>query len=122
MSHTPNLPLFLARMKQPFSKEIKALLTANRSLLLDKLTVRERPGKMSFRYWQEGPGYDRNLNSSAAIEASIDYLHQNPVRRGLCQKAVDWKWSSARYYLSQPPRQQQAELPHTDGPPVGMLD
>ena len=27
----------------------------------------------------------------------IDYIHNNPVKRGLCQKARDWRWSGARY-------------------------
>jgi putative transposase len=28
----------------------------------------------------------------------IDYVHQNPVRRGLVKRAEDWKWSSAAFY------------------------
>ena len=28
----------------------------------------------------------------------IDYLHNNPVRRGLVGEATDWPWSSARFY------------------------
>jgi putative transposase len=28
----------------------------------------------------------------------IDYLHANPVRRGLVAKAEDWEWSSTRWY------------------------
>lgn len=89
----------LALTKQPASKAIKHLLVASGSKLLDDLTVRERPGKYCFRFWQEGAGFDRNLFSARAIAASIDYLHANPVRRGLCQKATDWKWSSARFYI-----------------------
>ena len=55
---------------------------------------------MAFRFWQEGPGYDRNLNTCRAVEAAIDYIHLNPVRRGLCHRARDWRWSSARFYES----------------------
>jgi hypothetical protein len=29
---------------------------------------------------------------------AIDYIHANPVRRGLVEKAEDWEWSSARWY------------------------
>jgi putative transposase len=25
----------------------------------------------------------------------MEYLHANPVRRGLCRYAADWPWSSA---------------------------
>ena len=92
---------FLARTKQPTSKAIKQLLIENQSSLLDRLTVRERPGKHCFRFWQEGVGFDRNLFSPEAIEASLDYIHTNPVKRGLCERATDWKWSSARYYIQE---------------------
>ena len=27
-----------------------------------------------------------------------NYIHNNPVRRGLVKRAVDWHWSSAGYY------------------------
>jgi putative transposase len=88
----------LFAIKRPYSYRIKQLLTASRSPLLDELTIRQRPGVNTFRYWQEGPGYDRNLTTQQAILASIDYLHANPVRRGLCRRAADWRWSSARWY------------------------
>jgi putative transposase len=112
---------YLALVKQPFSKKIKEVLIANHSQLLDRLTVQERPGKRCFRFWQEGPGFDRNLYSHTAISASLDYLHTNPVKRGLCRHAVDWKWSSARYYLGDPPGQQDPDLPFIHGLPVGAM-
>lgn len=118
----PDFGKYLARIKQPFSKLIKEILVKNRSQLVEQLTVQERPGKSCFRFWQEGAGYDRNLFSKAAIIHSIGYLHENPPRRGLCGKAVDWKWSSARYYLNEPPRQQEPDLPLIHGPPPGALD
>ena len=119
---TPDLDHYLARIKQPFSAEVHELLEACHSPLLRQLMVRERPGKTVFRFWQEGPGYDRNLDSPAAITASIDYMHNNPVQRGLCQRAVAWKWSSAHWYLGDPPRQQDPELPFIHGLPPGALD
>lgn len=118
----PSLNLFLARLKQPFSKRIRELLSRHESPLLEQLTVRERPGKTCFRFWQEGPGYDRNLMTPEAIQASIGYIHNNPVRRGLCRRAVDWVWSSARFYLTEPPRRQFPRLPFVHGPPTGALD
>ena len=89
----------LAKTKQPASKRIKSLLAESGSPLVDKLTVQERPGKMCFRFWQAGPGFDRNIFSAGAVPASIDYIHRNPVRRKLCVHATDWKWSSARFQL-----------------------
>jgi putative transposase len=90
----------LIRIKNPLSGRVKADLQATSSPLLARLTVRERPGKMVFRFWQEGPGFDRNLYTVKAVQASIDYIHNNPVKRGLCIRARDWRWSSARFYES----------------------
>jgi putative transposase len=117
----PSLSFYLARIKQPFSKEIKEVLTGNQSRLLERLTAQERPGKWCFRFWQEGPGFDRNLFSPDAITASIDYIHNNPVRRGLCKRAIDWKWSSARFYLANPPGRQDPALPFIHGVPAGTF-
>jgi REP-associated tyrosine transposase len=94
----PRIDLLLKAIKRPFSFRIKQDLIEARSRLLDKLNIRERPGIEVFRFWQEGGGYDRNLTSRAAILAAIDYIHLNPVRRGLCERVVQWKWSSARFY------------------------
>ncbi|HEX4130717.1 MAG TPA: hypothetical protein VHZ24_11800 [Pirellulales bacterium] len=67
---------------------------------MKQLTIPERPGKDAFRFWQEGGGYDRNLTTSKAAYSVIDYLHLNPVRRGLVEHPRQWKWSSFRYYES----------------------
>jgi len=75
------------------------VLAERRDPLLDRLTVRERPGKWCFRFWQEGTGFDRNLFGRRAILASLNDIHQNLVKRGLCERAIDWKWSSARMHL-----------------------
>ncbi len=118
----PDLGNFLAAIKQPFSSSIRSILEHTRSPLFQRLTIRERPGKNVFRFWQEGPGYDRNLFQPESIEASLNYIHNNPVRKKLCERAVEWKWSSARYYYAEPPRQQLAELPHIHGLRPESLD
>jgi putative transposase len=116
----PSIARYLARIKQPFSKQIKDILVGQDSRLLARLTVLERPGKTCFRFWQEGPGFDRNLFSPEAIEASLEYIHNNPVKRGLGRLAVDWKWSSARYFLNSPARQ-DPDLPWIHGLPAGAV-
>ncbi len=90
---------FLKAVKRPFSFRIKKQLMDSGSELLEKLTVRQRPGVTTFRFWQEGPGYDRNLTEPSTIISAIEYVHNNPVRRRLVDRAVDWKYSSARWFL-----------------------
>jgi putative transposase len=98
--HETAIPVasILIAIKRPSSFRIKQLLTATQPKVCDDLTVRERPGKTAFRFWQEGGGYDRNLTSGDAIRASIEYIHTNPVRRGLCERPSDWPWSSWRQW------------------------
>jgi putative transposase len=54
--------------------------------------------KTIYHFWQRGGGYDRNLFSKEAIWASINYMHSNPVKKGLVETPENWKWSSARFY------------------------
>jgi len=89
--------------------------------LLTKLTVRQRPGVETFRYWQEGPGYDRNLTRARAVLSSVDYIHENPIRRGLCVAAVRWRWSSARHYAAEQPPEDPL-LPTVHGLPPEFFD
>jgi putative transposase len=88
----------LRAIKRPYSYRVRKLLEENGSPLLERLTIRQRPGVKTFRFWQEGPGYDRNLTHAESVKASIQYVHMNPVRRGLCEKAANWNWSSARWH------------------------
>jgi putative transposase len=110
------LSRLLADIKRPFSDRVKRLLVKENSPLVSELTVAERPGKSAFRFWQEGPGYDRNLSSKETVLAAIAYLHLNPVRRGLAARAVDWKWSSACWYASDG-KDRDPDLPTIHGPP-----
>lgn len=58
-----------------------------------------RPGRAGMAaFWQPGGGYDRNLWKPATIHKEVDYIHLNPVRRGLCERAEQWSHSSAGYY------------------------
>jgi putative transposase len=42
--------------------------------------------------------YGFNLWSRQKLDEKLEYIHLNPVRAGLVEKAVEWKWSSARWY------------------------
>ena len=88
----------LKAIKRPFSYQVKCRLIDECSPLLKELTVRENGIEM-FRFWQAGPGYDRNLHTTQAVLASLNYIHMNPVRRQLVGEAEDWKWSSAGHYV-----------------------
>ena len=98
--HGARIDQLLFAIKRPFSYRVKQELVETHDPLLEQLTIRQRPGKTTFRFWQEGPGYDRNIRTEKALLSSIDYLHLNPVRRGFALRATDYPWSSARWYAS----------------------
>jgi len=88
-----------AALKRPVSWKAKQhLLATGRQDWLDRLTVREG-GRDRFRFWQAGGGFDRNLWQAVAIREAIEYIHNNPVRRGLVASPTDWRWSSARFWV-----------------------
>lgn len=49
----------LFAIKRPFSYRVKQQFAETASPFLQKLTIRQRPGKSTFRFWQEGPGFGR---------------------------------------------------------------
>ncbi len=100
LAEAAGVAILLSAIKRPFALRIKKLLIGTNSRLLGRLTVRQRPGVTAFRFWQEGPGYDRNLTEVTTTLAAIDYVHLNPVRRGMVERSVDWRWSSARWYAN----------------------
>ena len=51
-----NVSLLLARIKQPFSKEIKQILTEHQSNLLDSLTVRDVLASNAFDFGKKVQG------------------------------------------------------------------
>ena len=52
------------------------------------------------RFWQ-AKYYSFSIYSRLKLEDKLKYIHLNPVRTGLVEKAVDWRWSSARWYEQQ---------------------
>jgi putative transposase len=108
-------------IKRPFALRIKQALQTTRGTLLEHLTIRQRPGIQTFRFWQEGPGYDRNIDDAATALAAIDYIHLNTFRRGLVDRADEWQWSSLRWY-QQLPYSQQCRLPALTALPATFLD
>lgn len=89
---------FLAAFKRPVSANAKRhLQDTGRQDWIDKLTV-QHGDRTVFQFWQPGGGYDENLWNERPVEAVMDYIHANPVRRGLVDRPTDWKWSSARWF------------------------
>ena len=48
-------------------------------------------------FWQRR-FYDFNVWSSGKLKEKLNYMHKNPVTRGLVEHPKDWPWSSWSYY------------------------
>ena len=47
--------------------------------------------------------FDRFMRDEEHFAATLDYIHWNPVKAGLCAEPGDWQWTS---YHEQPPQQE----------------
>jgi len=88
----------LKSIKESVAKKAVSYVKKNSPDFLKQMADVQPNGKVSHRFWQRGPGYDRNLWSPDEVWEKIDYMHNNPVERSLCEAANDWLWSSAADY------------------------
>ena len=85
------------QIKEAVARKAIAYLRTNAPHWLPRITVQEGD-RVRHRFWQPGGGYDRNTIETATVHQMVEYIHGNPVRRGLVACAEDWEWSSARWY------------------------
>ena len=50
--------------------------------------------------------FDRFMRDEKHFAATLDYIHWNPVKAGLCAEPDDWQWTS---YHDQPPQQEGSQ-------------
>jgi putative transposase len=93
-----NISQFLSTLKGSVAKRAVAFVKRHAPSFLPRMMDLQPNGKHCLRFWQRGGGYDRNLWEPRPIWEMIDYIHANPVRRGLCERPEHWPWSSAGGY------------------------
>ena len=108
--------LIRTALKVPVQRRALAFLKRRAHPFLNRLRDVQPSGELHYRFWQRGGGYDRNVTDPATLSQMIEYIHNNPVRRGLVEKPTDWIWSSARYYAGiRPVPLMMDPLPWLDG-------
>ncbi len=95
---TYSVSRILEAIKLPVTRQAKSYLQRTAPESLRTMRDEQPNGQIAYRFWQRGGGHDRNLFEPKAIHVEIEYLHNNPVRRGLVPRAEDWPWSSAAWY------------------------
>jgi len=88
----------LLDVKRPVARQAVRFVRTQAPGFLKMMRDQQPNGEVAYRFWQRGGGYDRNLVSTKTVHATIDYIHANPVRRGLADIPEDWPWSSARFF------------------------
>ena len=84
----------LNTIKQPVSRSFLFQVKKENPELLQLMASNDK--NHPYHMWLPGGGYDRNLNTTEALRNSLEYMHNNPVKRGLVQNPEEWEWSSYR--------------------------
>ncbi|MBT4936498.1 transposase [Candidatus Peregrinibacteria bacterium] len=96
-----NLVQILKDFKSFSAKQIiKELKKDDIEWLLNQLAFFKKKHKIASQYqvWQEG-FHPQLINGYTMLKQKIEYIHNNPVKRGLVEDPVHWLYSSARNYF-----------------------
>ena len=101
MVTAPDISTFMRNFKSFTGKKIIELLEAdNKAWVLARLEFFKKCYKMEsvHQIWQEG-FHPQLISTEEMLRQKVDYLHHNPVRRGLVSSPEHWVYSSASNYL-----------------------
>jgi len=93
----------LQEFKKRSAQEIVSLLSANpqhawwRKMLAGVRLPPSLHCDSYFRVWQRR-FYPYGVYSDKKRREKLNYMHNNPVKRGLVESAEQWPWSSHRFY------------------------
>ena len=68
---------------------------------LEKLKQETKKREYKYSLWEHHPNAF-SLNNEATLMQKVNYIHRNPVRAGLVEKAEDYLYSSARIWRKNP--------------------
>jgi putative transposase len=55
----------------------------------------------TYQLWQEG-SHPQAILDEDTLQQKLEYMHNNPVRRGYVDEPAHWRYSSSRCYLDMP--------------------
>lgn len=87
---SPDMAGFLRDFKRFTSAKFKHNLETNEPSVL-KLFV---DAQGSCRFWMD-TNAPKKIENSAFYHQKLNYIHQNPVRKGYVSRPEHWRWSSA---------------------------
>jgi putative transposase len=104
IASAPRLSSVMKSFKMYTARQIIDLLEAHRATVLLKqlraLKLRHKV-KSEYQVWEEG-SKPKQIDNDAVMLQKMEYIHNNPVKRGYVDEAVHWRYSSARNYAGMP--------------------
>jgi putative transposase len=103
IARAPELANAMKSFKMYTATQIIALLESHGAeVLLRQLRAHKLLHKKESEYqvWQEG-SEPKQVSSTAIMLQKLEYMHNNPVKRGYVDDPVHWRYSSARNYAGQ---------------------
>ena len=87
-------------IKERFSKQVHASEKARKthSFAQNANEWGTRTSQETERIWEKR-FYDFNVWTAQKQTEKVNYMHRNPVKRGLVERPEQWPWSSFRAYL-----------------------
>ena len=77
------------------AQQIKKDMMINHPDVLKSFRVNAKDRK--YQFWERNP-LSVEIWSEKVLLQKLKYIHENPVRAGICQLACDYKYSSALFY------------------------
>lgn len=95
-----NLSNIMRDFKKYTSREIRELLKEDQRNNFLKIFKKSalRLKNHNYRVWQDG-FHPIALKSAKWFREKMNYMHENPVRKGFVEKPEHWKYSSARNWV-----------------------
>ena len=103
IARSPDLGWDMQRFKSYTAKEILDYLEVNKATRLLRLLAffkRAHKTETVYQVWEEG-NHPQIIESEAVLIQKVEYIHQNPVKRGYVDLPEHWRYSSARNYMGQ---------------------
>jgi putative transposase len=54
--------------------------------------------------------FDTMVRSNRKYYSTLNYIHNNPVKLGLCEKVTDWPWSTAASFINEVGREEAIRI------------